>query len=37
VIVDPTKVHEFADERGFYDWLARHHDRETRSGSRSTS
>jgi uncharacterized protein YdeI (YjbR/CyaY-like superfamily) len=28
VVVDPAKVHEFADEQGFYDWLARHHDKE---------
>ncbi|KQW01287.1 YdeI family protein [Rhizobacter sp. Root1221] len=28
VTVDPAKVHEFADEQGFHDWLARHHDRE---------
>lgn len=28
VVVDPTKVHEFVDEQGFYDWLARHHDQE---------
>jgi uncharacterized protein YdeI (YjbR/CyaY-like superfamily) len=26
VQVDPTKVHEFADEQRFHDWLARHHD-----------
>jgi uncharacterized protein YdeI (YjbR/CyaY-like superfamily) len=25
VQVDPDKVHEFADERAFHDWLARHH------------
>jgi uncharacterized protein YdeI (YjbR/CyaY-like superfamily) len=25
VWVDPKKVHEFADEQAFYDWLARHH------------
>ncbi|MGY4829051.1 YdeI/OmpD-associated family protein [Sphaerotilaceae bacterium SBD11-9] len=29
VFVDPKKVHEFADEQRFYDWLARHHDTET--------
>ena len=28
VVVDPAKVHEFADEQGFYGWLARHHDKE---------
>ena len=28
VHVDPEKVHEFADEQSFYDWLARHHDKE---------
>ena len=28
VWVDPKKVHEFADEQAFYDWLARHHDQE---------
>ena len=28
VWVDPKKVHEFADELAFYDWLARHHDQE---------
>ena len=28
VIVDPKNVHEFADEQSFYDWLARHHDKE---------
>jgi uncharacterized protein YdeI (YjbR/CyaY-like superfamily) len=28
VIVDPKKVHEFADEQHFHDWLARHHDKE---------
>lgn len=27
VQVDPRKVHEFADEQAFYDWLARHHDK----------
>lgn len=26
VTVDPEKVHEFADEQSFCDWLARHHD-----------
>lgn len=28
VTVDPKCVHEFADEQSFYDWLARHHDKE---------
>ena len=28
VIVDPKNIHEFADEQSFYDWLARHHDKE---------
>lgn len=28
VTVDAKKVHEFADEESFYDWLARHHDKE---------
>lgn len=28
VTVKPEKVCEFADEQGFYDWLARHHDKE---------
>ncbi|MCM5682292.1 YdeI/OmpD-associated family protein [Schlegelella sp. S2-27] len=28
VWVDPKKVHEFADEQAFHDWLARHHDQE---------
>src|SRR4051812_37128280 len=28
VTVKPEKVHEFADEQGFYKWLARHHDKE---------
>jgi uncharacterized protein YdeI (YjbR/CyaY-like superfamily) len=28
VKVDPAKVHEFADEQRFYDWLGKHHDRE---------
>jgi uncharacterized protein YdeI (YjbR/CyaY-like superfamily) len=27
VTVDPNNVREFADERSFYDWLARHHDK----------
>lgn len=27
VPVDPRKVHEFADEQAFYDWLAGHHDK----------
>lgn len=27
VTVDPKHVHEFADEQGFHDWLARHHDK----------
>jgi uncharacterized protein YdeI (YjbR/CyaY-like superfamily) len=26
VTVDPRKVHEFADEQAFHDWLSRHHD-----------
>lgn len=25
VIVDPSKVREFADADSFYDWLAEHH------------
>jgi len=25
VTVDPKNVHEFADEQGFHEWLARHH------------
>ncbi|EJE49552.1 hypothetical protein PMI14_05889 [Acidovorax sp. CF316] len=29
VIVDPTKVHEFADAKAFYTWLDHHHDQET--------
>lgn len=29
VIVDPNRVHAFADAAAFHDWLARHHDRET--------
>jgi uncharacterized protein YdeI (YjbR/CyaY-like superfamily) len=29
VIVDPQKVHEFADAASFYQWLAQHHDSET--------
>lgn len=29
VIVDPTKVHEFADAQAFYTWLGHHHDQET--------
>jgi uncharacterized protein YdeI (YjbR/CyaY-like superfamily) len=28
VKVDPDKVHEFPDAASFYDWLAKHHDRE---------
>jgi uncharacterized protein YdeI (YjbR/CyaY-like superfamily) len=28
VTVDPEKVHEFADEPSFHDWLARNHDKE---------
>ena len=28
VQVDPAKVHEFADEQRFHEWLARHHDHE---------
>ena len=28
VTVDPGKVHEFADEPSFHDWLARNHDKE---------
>lgn len=28
VKVDPRKVHEFVDEQAFYDWLAKHHDKE---------
>ncbi|MDB5551442.1 MAG: hypothetical protein JWL86_1426, partial [Rhizobium sp.] len=28
VTVDPNKVHEFADEQSFYDWLGKHHDSE---------
>ena len=27
--VDPDKVHEFANGKAFYDWLAKHHDTET--------
>jgi len=27
--VDPTRVHEFVDADAFYDWLAKHHHRET--------
>jgi uncharacterized protein YdeI (YjbR/CyaY-like superfamily) len=26
--VDPDKIHEFADEQSFYDWLGQHHDSE---------
>jgi uncharacterized protein YdeI (YjbR/CyaY-like superfamily) len=26
VTVDPRKVHEFADEQSFYQWLGKHHD-----------
>lgn len=29
VVVDPSKVHEFADAQAFYTWLGRHHDQET--------
>ena len=29
VVVDPEKVHEFADTEAFTDWLRQHHDRET--------
>jgi uncharacterized protein YdeI (YjbR/CyaY-like superfamily) len=29
VSVDPAKVHEFADEQSFYDWLAKNHDKES--------
>ncbi len=29
VVVDPTKVHEFADAQAFYAWLGRHHGKET--------
>lgn len=28
IVVDPARVREFADADAFYDWLARHHDRE---------
>ena len=28
VYVDPAKVHEFEDGDAFYNWLAKHHDRE---------
>ena len=28
VKVDPEKVHEFTDEKSFYDWLGKHHDSE---------
>jgi uncharacterized protein YdeI (YjbR/CyaY-like superfamily) len=28
VKVDPAKIHEFADEQSFYDWLGKHHDSE---------
>jgi uncharacterized protein YdeI (YjbR/CyaY-like superfamily) len=28
VVVDPARVHEFADEAAFYDWLADNHARE---------
>jgi uncharacterized protein YdeI (YjbR/CyaY-like superfamily) len=27
--VDPARVHEFVDADAFYDWLARHHDKES--------
>lgn len=29
VVVDPSKVHEFADAQAFHTWLGRHHDQET--------
>jgi uncharacterized protein YdeI (YjbR/CyaY-like superfamily) len=29
VVVDQARVHEFADEEAFYDWLAANHDRES--------
>ena len=29
VVVDPAKVHEFADPERFHDWLSRHHDAES--------
>ncbi|KRC34380.1 YdeI family protein [Acidovorax sp. Root219] len=29
VIVDPSKVREFADAQAFHTWLGRHHDQET--------
>ena len=29
VVVNPDRVHAFADAGAFHDWLARHHDRET--------
>lgn len=29
IVVDPARVHEFVDAEAFYDWLARHHARET--------
>jgi uncharacterized protein YdeI (YjbR/CyaY-like superfamily) len=29
IMVDPAKVREFVDANGFYDWLSRHHDRES--------
>jgi len=28
VVVDPSRVHEFATAKAFYDWLAKHHDQE---------
>jgi uncharacterized protein YdeI (YjbR/CyaY-like superfamily) len=28
VYVDPNKVREFEDKQSFYDWLAKHHDKE---------
>jgi uncharacterized protein YdeI (YjbR/CyaY-like superfamily) len=28
VYVDPNKVHEFEDKQSFYNWLAKHHDKE---------
>jgi uncharacterized protein YdeI (YjbR/CyaY-like superfamily) len=27
--VDPARVHEFVDSDAFYDWLSRHHDKES--------
>ena len=31
VTVDPKTIREFADEQSFYDWLARHHDKDRKS------